>query len=125
MALALISRITVNSILTIFFSLLSIACYYSSYYLLKTRLEPLTQPRSTFLFKISVSFFLSFIAFILGYFSYWILRYSPFDILCRYETGQCSIGAYGWSVALLSLGVSILLLVTVFLLIVKEPPKDI
>ncbi|SBS32544.1 hypothetical protein MSP8886_02462 [Marinomonas spartinae] len=122
-ALALISRTTINFILTIIVSLLNIACYYSIYYLIRTHREPLAQPSPSFLFKISASFFLSFIALILGYFSYWTFRYSPLDVLCRYESSQCDIGPYGWSVALLCSGASVLLTVIVFLLMKKSSLK--
>lgn len=106
----LLSQTITNAIFTLIITTLSGISFYGCFCLWKVPLEPSSQPFPTLLSRISTALLLVAVALPLGYFSYWLFSYEPFVIICRYSN-QCELGPYGWSVALLSLGVSLLLII--------------
>lgn len=98
--------------ITFIITVLSAISFYGCLYLLKMRWEPLDKTPLPLSQRISTALLLVSIALPLGYFSYWLFRYEPFVIICRYSS-QCNYGAYAWSVALLSFGAALLLIIMV------------
>lgn len=50
--------------------------------------------------------------FAMAYFGYWLVMFEPFEVVCR--NPDCSTGPYGWSAALLSFMLSLLMLIVSF-----------
>jgi len=44
-----------------------------------------------------------------GYFSYWLVMFEPFEVVCK--TRNCTTGPYGWSAALLAFMLSLLMFI--------------
>ncbi len=58
-------------------------------------------------------------AVLLSIFAVWLFYYEPYLLICRLSNGACTIGAYGWSVALLCASVALLLFKTLYLYLVR------
>jgi len=61
---------------------------------------------------IATAIFTFLLAIAAGYFSYWLVMFEPFEVVCK--TRNCSTGPYGWSAALLAFMLSLLMLVVSF-----------
>lgn len=96
-----------NAAFSIIITLMAIASFYFCYILW---ISPLKSPSKAF--RSPVSFFLITVFMVVmsvgfGFVSYLLFRYEPLEIMCRYSN-TCEVGPYGWSVALLLLGCSLM-----------------
>jgi len=58
---------------------------------------------------VTTALFTSILAISAGYFSYWLMMFEPFQVVCK--TRNCSTGPYGWSAALLAFMLSLLMFI--------------
>ena len=96
------------SIIVIFFSAL---CGFLCYVILTENDEKSTTSLTPMVF-VTTALFTSILAISAGYFSYWLVMFEPFEVVCK--TPDCSTGPYGWSAALLAFMLSLLMLIVSF-----------
>jgi len=58
---------------------------------------------------VTTALFTSILAISAGYFSYWLMMFEPFQVVCKAR--NCSTGPYGWSAALLAFMLSLLMFI--------------
>jgi len=93
------------SIIVVFFSAL---CGFFCYVILTENDEISTTSLTPMVFVIT-TLFTSILAIAAGYFSYWLVMFEPFEVVCK--TRNCSTGPYGWPAALLAFMLSLLMFI--------------
>ena len=96
------------SIIVVFFSAL---CGFLCYIILTENDEASTTSLTPMVFVIT-ALFTSIFAILAGYFSYWLVMFEPFEVVCK--TRNCTTGPYGWSAALLAFILSLLMFIMSF-----------
>jgi hypothetical protein len=101
----------INASFSVIVVILAVACGFLCYVLLIENDEAPTRLLRPTEFVITVSLIL-LLAIAAGYFSYWLVIFEPFEVVCK--TRNCTIGPYGWSAALLSFILSVLMFTIIF-----------
>lgn len=101
----------INALLSIVVVFFSTLCGFLCYVILTENDETSTISLTPMVF-VTTALFTSILAISAGYFSYWLVMFEPFEVVCKIPA--CSTGPYGWSAALLAFMLSLLMLIVSF-----------
>jgi len=108
LALLLLPAAIINAFISTIVVFFSALCGFLCYVILTENDETSTTSLTPREF-IATAIFTFLLAISAGYFSYWLVMFEPFEVVCK--TRNCFTGPYGWFAALLAIMLSLLMFI--------------